>query len=124
MPQTQLTAQEKMFVVRTHQYFLSDRLHRRDPERLKMRQHVGQCLGFGEATVARVIAHWNRHSDLTFTAGSVPRTGRPVQATGETCEGIRKRIRERTSLSLRSVRRLLRRMKMRYVIEEKKHISS
>ena len=45
------------------------RVHRRDLERGKVHECVAQYLSYGTANVARVIAHWNRHSDPTFEAG-------------------------------------------------------
>jgi len=69
---------EKVLIVNVHDYFIREKDERRAGTHRPVRQRVAACLGFSEATIARVMADWNRHHDATFPPRD--RQGLPLAA--------------------------------------------
>ncbi|ETV91374.1 hypothetical protein H310_14051 [Aphanomyces invadans] len=72
----QLSAAEKLLVVKCHAYFKAEKqkekllVHRNPPWQTRAR--VSKCLGISQKTVSHVITEWNRFKDPTFQHRVVP----------------------------------------------------
>jgi DNA-directed RNA polymerase specialized sigma54-like protein len=77
-----LIAAEKMLIVKAHNYFMQEKADGRAGTSRHVRRRVADCLDFSESTVERVITHWHKHEDPTFTAGVAPANrGRPPRSS-------------------------------------------
>jgi hypothetical protein len=80
MERHELSAAEKCIIVNTHHYL---KVNKPKPSIFKLpalRQRVADCVVFTKSTIARVMAHWNRHHDTLFTASQHPIRERPPPA--------------------------------------------
>ncbi|OWY93402.1 hypothetical protein PHMEG_00037219 [Phytophthora megakarya] len=122
-----LTAFEKLYIIRAHEYFLEEARNRRDPEKRAVRQRVAACLAVMEDMVKRTVTHWNQHYDESFTAGREARGCAP-RSEAEQLHGIisgvinarnlfKKPILTGTIIPPRTMRKELHRME-RYCIME------
>ena len=79
-----LVAAEKMLIVKAHTYFMEEKATGRAGTCRHVRKRVAECLDFSESTVERVITHWHKHEDPTFTAGAPPpKRGRPLRSPAD-----------------------------------------
>ncbi|RHZ63855.1 hypothetical protein Glove_327g56 [Diversispora epigaea] len=58
-----LTSRERQIIFSTHQYFLNARKHPDHFQGMTLRKQVSTVLGVGEATVARVVAKYNKNDE-------------------------------------------------------------
>src|ERR1700722_1753357 len=59
-----LTSNEKTMIFRVHQYFLDIRQRHEPHQAISLRKEVATVLGIGEATVARIVAEYNKADSL------------------------------------------------------------
>jgi transposase len=76
------TPQEKMLIVRTHRYFLTEAQQRLDPLGRAVHERVAKSLAVSESLVARVVAAWNQHGEDAFAVPPAKR-GRPPRSEVE-----------------------------------------
>ncbi|KAG3088353.1 hypothetical protein PI124_g17748 [Phytophthora idaei] len=60
------TPQDKMLIVHTHKYFLTEAQQRLDPLGRAVRERVAKSLEVSESMVARVLAAYNVHGKESF----------------------------------------------------------
>ncbi|KAH9095443.1 hypothetical protein Ae201684P_014513 [Aphanomyces euteiches] len=62
----QLSAAEKLLVVRCHAYFKKEKFLPCRTTPWQTRERVSKCLGISQKTVSQVVTEWNRFKDPTF----------------------------------------------------------
>ncbi|KAG6949250.1 hypothetical protein JG688_00014707 [Phytophthora aleatoria] len=60
------TPQEKMLIVHTHKYFLTEAQQRLDPLERAVRERVAKCLAVSESMVAHVVTAYNVDGEEAF----------------------------------------------------------
>ena len=142
----ELSASEKVMIVRAHRYFLKEKQEKRAGCQRKVRQRVAECLSISMNTVSKVIADWNKHKDITFSNTSSSNRGKPplcytsslITTLREiiyelnskvlpiTVHILRNKVKERTNnlYSSRTLHRVLRRSGFRFGKGKKRHYSA
>ncbi|OQR85869.1 hypothetical protein ACHHYP_20533 [Achlya hypogyna] len=123
---------EKVLIVNAHAYFMAQ--ERRGAGGPQVRARVAACLGFGEATVARVMAEWHAHHDPT--SHHEPQTGWPkthvlpeaahtksTTSSPVTAAIIRTELERRCEIeiSLKTMQRVLKRQGYKYLKGQQRH---
>ncbi|POM64409.1 hypothetical protein PHPALM_20065 [Phytophthora palmivora] len=102
-----------------------------------VRDHVNECMGFAKSTISAVWGHWKRHHEPKFAEVSKPRAGGRPRTFGESFYPLireivsdinqsakpvsapvvakRLNVENGIDMSVRSVRRVLWRMGMRFI---------
>ncbi|EEY69743.1 uncharacterized protein PITG_06230 [Phytophthora infestans T30-4] len=102
--------QEKLLIIRTHQYFLAEAQQRLDPLGQAVRKRIATCLAGSASTVARVVVLWDASGDDAFTEPPAKR-GCPPRSVGATFHGYITDMVHNES----TVRRALGRIELSYV---------